>query len=86
MTKLNRVWKGNMRFSSKFKLCKALVVSVVLYVCQTWTPTAETEKKIQAFENKCLRKLLRVSWTEHRTNEYVRNRIKNLVRPQEALI
>ena len=38
------------------------------------------------FENKCLRKLLQVSWTEHKTNEYVRGRIENIAGHEESLV
>ena len=47
---------------------------------------AETERRIQAFENKCLRKLLQISWTEHKTNEYIRRRVETLAGPQETLL
>ena len=58
----------------------------MLYGCETWTLTAALEKKIQAFENKCMRKLLQISWTEHRTNDYVWNRIEGFAGPQEPLL
>ena len=32
------------------------------------TPFADSEKRVQAFETKCLRKLLRVSYLEHKTD------------------
>ena len=34
-----------------------------------------TEKKVQAFEIKCLKKLLRISYLEHMTNDWVRREI-----------
>ena len=86
MTKLNRIWKSSIRLSTKLKLYKSLVVSIVLYGCETWTLTAALEKKIQAFENKCLRKLLQISWTEHKTNNYVWSKIEGLAGPQEPLL
>ena len=33
------------------------------------------EKRIQVFETKCMRKLLRVSYLEHKTNDWVRSKI-----------
>ena len=33
--------------------------------------TADLEKRIQAFENKCYRTMLGVSHREHQTNEYI---------------
>ncbi|XP_076445386.1 uncharacterized protein LOC143283130 [Babylonia areolata] len=56
------------------------------HFAEAWTLTAETERKIQAFENKCLRKLLQIPWIEHRTNKHVRSRIENLAGPQEPLL
>ena len=47
---------------SKFKLYKSLVTSILLYGYETWTVLfADCEKRIQAFETKCLRKPLRIS-------------------------
>ena len=46
------------------------------------TLLADSEKGIQAFKTKCLGKLLRISYLEHKTNDRVRN--KNFLRgPQE---
>ena len=70
MTGLNRIWQcTNISFASKFKLYKSLVTSIVLYGCEAWTLLADSEKRIQAFETKCLRKLLRIFYLEHKTND-----------------
>ena len=79
MARLTRVRKSNISFQTKFKLYKSLVISILLYGCETWTLLAETERRIQAFENKCLRKLLHISYWEHRTNEYVWNETESLM-------
>ena len=42
-----------------------------LYGCENRTPTADTERKIHAFEMIGYRRLLRISYTEHKTNDYV---------------
>ena len=52
MARLSRVWKSNISFHTRFKLYKSLVVSILLYGCETWTLMAETERRIQAFETK----------------------------------
>ena len=41
---------------------------------------------MQAFERKCLRKLLRILYFEHKTNDLMRNKINFLVGPQERLL
>ncbi|XP_070193795.1 uncharacterized protein [Littorina saxatilis] len=47
---------------------------------------ADDERRIQAFETKSLRKLLRIHDTEHKTNDYVRNLVKIIAGPQEPLL
>ena len=69
----------------KFKFYKS-VVTPILYGCNTWTLLAGSEKRIQAFESKCTRKLLRISCLEHRTNDWVQSNINFLVGPQEPLL
>ena len=65
---------------------KSLVISILLCGCESSTLLADSEKGIQAFETKCLRKLLRISYMEHKTNDWVRNRISFFVSPQESLL
>ena len=87
MARLNRLWNSDsLSFWVKYKLYRALVMSIFLYGCESWTLLAETERRIQAFENKSLRKLLHITYHEHKTNEYVRNTVEGLVGPQEPLL
>ncbi|GFS07815.1 endonuclease-reverse transcriptase, partial [Elysia marginata] len=64
----------------------SLVSSILTYGCETWTLLADTERRIQAFENKCLRKLLRISYKDHVTNESVRELVVAYVGLQEPLL
>ena len=74
VARLNRIWQCNiLSFVNKFKLYKSLVTSIFLYGCETWTLLVDSEKRIQAFKTKCMRKFLRVSYLEHKTNEWVRS-------------
>ena len=34
---------------------RSLVTSVVLYACESWTLTAELQRRIQAMKNRCYR-------------------------------
>jgi len=56
--------------STKIRLTKALVWPVATYGCESWT----LRKNEDAFEMKGLRKILRVSWTAKKTNEWVLNK------------
>ena len=87
VARLNRIWRCNtISFASKFKLYKSPVTSILFYGCETWTPLADSEKRIQAFETKCPRKLLRIFYLEHRTNDWVQSNVSFLVGPQEPLL
>ena len=50
------------------------------------TLLADSEKRVQAFETKCLRKLLRVSYLEHKINDWVQSKINILAGPKELLL
>ena len=67
----------NISIASKVKLMRTLILSTFLYACESWTLVAETERRIQALEMRCYRRLLKISYKDHVTNEGVRNRIQN---------
>ena len=50
-----------------------LVTSIFLYACESWTLTAKLQRRIQAMEMRCYRKILHISWKDHVTNEEVRD-------------
>ena len=50
------------------------VRTVVMYGCESWTLRKNEETRLEAFEMKGLRKILRVSWTAKKTNEWVLNK------------
>ena len=53
---------------------KALVWLVATYGCESWTVRKNEETRLDAFEMKGLRRMLRVSWTAKKTNEWVLNK------------
>ena len=53
---------------------KALVRSVATYGCESWTLRKNEETRLDAFEMKGLRKILRVSWTAKKTNKWILNK------------
>ena len=63
LTKLKPIWRdNNISLGSKVKLMRSLVISIFLYACESWTLTAELEKRTQAFEMRCYRRLLNISY------------------------
>ena len=58
--------------SSKIRLTHSLVTSTFLYACESWTLTAELQRRIQTMEMRCYLKILLISYKDHVTNEEVR--------------
>ena len=59
LTRLKPVWNDrSISFSSKIQRMRSLVTSIFLYACESWILTAELQKRIQAMEMKCYRKIL----------------------------
>ncbi|KAK2178941.1 hypothetical protein NP493_522g01034 [Ridgeia piscesae] len=58
LTQLKTIWNDRkIALSSKIGLMRSLVMSIFLCTCEYWTLTADTERRIQAIEMRCLRKL-----------------------------
>ena len=87
LTRLKPVWIDKIiSLSSKIRLMRSRVTAIVLYACESWTLTAELQRRIQAMEMRCYRKLLRISYKDHVTNEEVRAKIQQTIGPHEDLL
>jgi len=66
---LQKIWiSHSIPNSTKIRLMKALVWPVATYGCKSWTLRKNEETRLDAFEIKGLRKILRVSWTAKKKN------------------
>ena len=65
---------------------RSLVTSISLYACESQTLTAELQRRIQAMEKRCYRRILRISCKDHVTNEEVRAKIQQAIGPHEDLM
>ena len=54
---------------TKVHIVKAMVCSVVMYGCESWTIQKVEHQRTDAFELWCWRRLLRVPWTARRSNQ-----------------
>lgn len=59
----------------KIRMLRCYVFSVLLYGVESWTVNETIINKLNAFELWCYRRILKVSWTQHITNEEIINRI-----------
>ena len=68
MTKLHSILKSRDILLTKVHLVKVMVFPVVMYGCESWTIKKAEHGKTDAFELWSWRRLLRVPWTERRSN------------------
>ena len=72
MTNLESILKSrHITLPSKEHLVKAMVFPVVMYGCESWTVKKAEHQRIDAFELRCWRRLLRVHWTARRSNQSI---------------
>jgi len=82
MTNVDSILKcRDITLLTKVCLVKAMVFPVVMYGCESWTIKKAKCRRIDAFELWSWRRLLRVPWTERRSNQSILKEIS----PEYAL-
>jgi len=72
MTNLDSILKSrDITLSTKVHLVTGIVFPVVMYGCKSWSIKKAVCQRIDAFELWCWRRLLRVPWTERRSNQSI---------------
>ena len=72
MSNLDSIFKiRDITLPTKVHLVKAMVFPVVMYGCESWTIKKAEDRRIDAFELWCWRRLLRVPWTARRSNQSI---------------
>ena len=72
MTNLDSIFKSrDITLPTEVRLVKAVVFPVVMYGCESWTVKKAEHQRIDAFELRCWRRLLRVPLTVRRPNQSI---------------
>ena len=72
ITNLDSILKSrDITLPTKVCIVKAMVFSVAMYSCESWTIKKSACQRIDAFELWCWRRLLRVPWTARRSNQSI---------------
>ena len=72
MTNLDRILKSrDITLPTKVRLVKSMVFPAVMYGCDGWTIKEAEHQRIDAFEQSCWRRLLRIPWTARRSNQSI---------------
>ena len=72
MANLDSILKsGDITLPTKVRLVSAMVYSVVMFGCESWTIKKAECRRIDVSELWCWRRLLRVPWTSRRSNQSI---------------
>ena len=71
-TALSNIWKDrSITLATKKRLLNSLVFPIATYGSVCWVMKASNRKRLESFELWCYRRILRISWAEKKTNEFV---------------
>ena len=72
ITKVDSILKSrDVTLPTKVHLVKAMVFPGVMYGCESWSMKKAECRRIDAFELRCWRRVLRVPWTARRSNQSI---------------
>ena len=78
MTNIDSIFKcRDITLPTQVHLVKAMVFPVVMYGRESWTVKKAEHRRIDAFELRCWRRLLRVPWTARRYNQSILKEISS---------
>ena len=61
----DNVWeRRGITLTTKLKVYRAVVLTTLLYGCETWTPYKRHEKQLNGFHLRCLRNVLNIRWQD----------------------
>ena len=87
MTRLKQIWNDkNITLRSKVRLMRTLIISILLYACETWALTIELQRRIKSVEIRCYRRLLHISYKDHITNEIVCKKMQAAIGPYKDIL
>ena len=82
--RLSIIWKSDLNDKMKRSFFQAVVVSVLLYGCTTWTLTKRLEKKLDGNYTIMLRAILNKSWQQHLTRRQLYGHLPTVTKTIQA--
>ena len=74
---MTTIWKSQAICTSlELRIARATAFAVATYGCESWAYSKKVTKKIEAFEMWTYRRLLRVSWRQHKTNTWILEQLR----------
>ena len=73
---MTKLWKSRLPASLKVRLLRSTAFAIASYGSESWTMKLADKKRIDSFEMWCYRRILRISWTERKTNTWVLEKLR----------
>ena len=75
--RLQRIWNSSeISRKTKIQLFKTIVRAVLMYGCKTWKVKKTEAKKLNAFQYKCMKRILRIRWPRTFSNSLIIHQVK----------
>ncbi|KAI8479754.1 hypothetical protein Bbelb_425020 [Branchiostoma belcheri] len=75
--RMRTIWATSaIDLDTKLRLYNSIVLPTAIYASETWKCTAKLTKKLDVFHQRNLRRILKVRWQDHITNEEILRRAK----------
>ena len=73
--RLNRIWSSpTISLTIKLRLFNSIVIPTAIYASETWRMSASINHKLNVFQQRCLRRIMKVRYFHHVTNEDILRR------------
>ncbi|KAE9546392.1 hypothetical protein FO519_010396, partial [Halicephalobus sp. NKZ332] len=70
--KMSKIWQDKMfRKEVKIRLFNTIIIPTAIYAGDTWKDSNKTAHQLNTFQQRCLRKILNISYSSKTTNEEV---------------
>jgi len=69
--------RGKINLKVKKRILDCYIFPVLKYSCESWTLNNDLTRRINAFEQWCYRRMLKIKWSDKVSNEQVLHRIKD---------
>ena len=82
--KLSNIWKSNLTDKMKHSFFQAVVMSILLYGCTTWTLTKRLEKRLDGNYTRMFQAILNKSWRQHPTKHQLYGHLPPITKTIQA--
>ena len=87
MVRLEMIWRSRViSFKIKFNLYNSLILSILLYGCETWTLLEESKKLLNAFEPNSHRRMINITYRQRKKNVYINEEMISRIGSYERVL